>query len=142
MDAYIKHVLFQRLPYLSVPCYTVHMCCGCTRLIASLLAEWIQKEPHSLCSFLSLSLFHVVNVCKGRFIAARLKAFLLLSERRNWEDMHVREKGIVGLAKFWTHLWKSAQDRAAKIYIYIRNIKAHSLSYVQIKVIWQQSNES
>lgn len=57
MDANIKCVLFQCLPYLPMPCYAVHMCCSNqANFIAS---GWVdQKDPHSLfllCCALPLS---------------------------------------------------------------------------------------
>lgn len=69
MNVNIQCVLCQRLPYLPIPCYTMHMC---YRNRANFIASgWVdQKGPHSLFFFCLLSTFHAVICAKGRIKAA------------------------------------------------------------------------
>lgn len=73
MDANIKCVLFQCLPYLPMPYYAVHMCCSNqANFIAS---GWVdQKDPHSLFLYCLLSPFHAVICAKGRIKVASLRS--------------------------------------------------------------------
>lgn len=69
MNVKMQCVLFQCLPYLPIPCYTMHICHrNRANFIASGRVD--QKDPHSLFFFCLLSTFHAVIGAKGRIKAA------------------------------------------------------------------------
>lgn len=84
----IKCVLFQRLPYLPVPCYAVHVCHWNQAI--SIASGWVDlKDPDSLLPLCLCSHFHVVTGTKGRIKAAlplKPDCFLLSSVSKGYAE--------------------------------------------------------
>lgn len=140
MDANIKCVLFQCLPYLPMPCYAMHMCCSNqANFIAS---GWVdQKDPHSLFFFCLLSPFHAVICAKARIKAALPRSqpslFRLVKEEKLGGHACFGAEGLKDSLSgessgLICHIfWKAAQSRGCcrencRVWVFPNNISLHS----------------